>query len=66
GNRCRFTFKQGDLHSYHARSDAMATAPEKSPHRFAFSPDGQAFLSGPYGGIIRLVSTGQDVKRFGD
>ncbi|MDP6717719.1 MAG: hypothetical protein QGF59_03655 [Pirellulaceae bacterium] len=44
----------------------MATAPEKSPHRFAFSPDGQAFLSGPYGGIIRLVSTGQDVKRFGD
>ena len=62
----RFTFKQGDLHSYHARSDAMAIAPEKSPHRFVFSPDGQAFLSGPYGGIIRLVSTGQDVKRFGD
>ena len=62
----RYTFKQGGLHSYHVRSGALAIAPEKSPHRFVFSPDGQAFFSGPYGGIIRLVSTGQDIKRFGD
>lgn len=62
----RYTFKQGHLHSYHLRSGELPVAPEKSPHRFAFSPDSQAFLAGPYGGIVRLVSTGQDVKRFGE
>lgn len=62
----RYTFKQGSLHSYHARSGDLPIAPEKSPQRFAFSPDSQAFLAGPYGGIIRLVSTGQDVQHFGE
>jgi len=62
----RYTFKQGSVHAYHVRKGALEIAPETSPHRFVFSPDGQAFLSGPYGGIIRLVSTGQDIKRFGN
>lgn len=62
----RYTFKQGSLHSYHVRSGELPIAPEKSPQRFVFSPDSQAFLAGPYGGIIRLVSTGQDVQHFGE
>jgi WD40 repeat protein len=62
----RYTFKQGNIHAYHVRKGGQAIAPERSPHRFVFSPDGQAFLSGPYGGIVRLVSTGQDIKRFGN
>jgi hypothetical protein len=31
-----------------------------------FAPNSEAFLAGPYGGILRLVSTGQDVRRFGE
>ncbi len=62
----RYTFKQGTIHAYHARRGALPIAPERSPQRFAFSHDGSTFLAGPYGGIIRLVSTGQDLQRFGD
>ena len=62
----RYTFKQGEFHTYHIRSDEDALAPEKDPARFTFSPDGQSFLSGPYGGIIRLISSGRDTMRFGD
>lgn len=61
----RYTFKQGGVRSYHLRVGERPIAPERSPHRFVFSPDSQAFLAGPYGGIIRLFSTGQDVQRFG-
>ena len=62
----RYTFERGDFRTYYSRSNSQPVRPEKDPARFAFSPDGAAFLAGCHGGIIRLVSTGQDVRRFGD
>jgi WD40 repeat protein len=62
----RYTFKKGAFHTYRLRAKEDVVAPEKDPARFAFSPDGQSFLSGPHGGIIRLIATGQDTQRFGD
>lgn len=62
----RYTFEKGGFHTYHTRDRDERIKPEKDPHRFAFSPDGTTFLSGPYGGIIRVVATGQDTKRYGE
>lgn len=62
----RYTFERGTFTTHFPRSPEQVVRPEKDPARFVFSPDGESFLSGPYGGIIRLVSTGQDTRRFGD
>lgn len=62
----RYTFEKGAFHTYHARKPEDRIVPEKDPARFVFSPDGQSFLSAPYGGILRQVATGQDTRRFGD
>ncbi|MBP89379.1 MAG: hypothetical protein CMJ64_22150 [Planctomycetaceae bacterium] len=62
----RYTFEKGAFHTYRTRPKDSLVTPEKDPKRFAFSPDSQTFLSGPHGGIIRQVATGQDTHRFGD
>lgn len=62
----RYTFQQGSLHTYGGKSSRRLVRPEEDPARFVFSPDGESFLGGPYGGILRLVSTGRDIARFGE
>lgn len=62
----RYTFEKGAFHTYRARKPDERITPERDPERFVFSPDGQAFLSAPHGGILRQVATGQDTRRFGD
>jgi WD40 repeat protein len=62
----RYTFEKGGFRPHYARAASVRERPERDPARFAFSPDGKAFLVGCYGGIVRLVSTGQDVQRFGE
>ncbi|HUG67965.1 MAG TPA: hypothetical protein VMM76_09440 [Pirellulaceae bacterium] len=62
----RYTFEKGAFHTYRVRKPEDRIVPEKDPARFVFSPDGQSFLSAPYGGILRQVATGQDTRRFGD
>lgn len=62
----RYTFKQGTLHTYGPKSEQRLIRPEEDPARFAFTPDGESFLGGPYGGILRLLNSGRDIARFGD
>lgn len=62
----RYTFQQGSLRTYGLKSPSRLVRPEEDPARFVFSPDGEAFLGGPYGGILRLISTGRDIARFGE
>jgi WD40 repeat protein len=62
----RYTFQRGSFRTHFPRGEETRIRPEKDPRRFVFSPDGTSFLAGCYGGIIRLVSTGQDTRRFGD
>jgi WD40 repeat protein len=61
----RYTFQQGSVHTYFAKSADRLIRPEEDPIRFAFSPDGTSFLGGPFGGIVRLVQDGRDIARFG-
>ena len=62
----RYTFKQGTLHTYGPKSAQRLLRPEEDPARFVFAPDGESFLGGPYGGILRLLNGGRDIARFGD
>jgi WD40 repeat protein len=62
----RYTHQRGSFRTYYPRTADDQVQPEKSPSRFAFSPDGEAFIAGCYGGIIRLLSSGQDIRRFDD
>jgi WD40 repeat protein len=62
----RYTFEKGAFHTYRMRATEELVAPERDPARFVFAPDGQAFLAGPHGGIIREIANGQDTHRFGD
>jgi WD40 repeat protein len=62
----RYTFQRGSFRTHFPRPQEARIRPEKDPRRFVFSPEGTSFLAGCYGGIIRLVSTGQDTRRFGD
>jgi WD40 repeat protein len=62
----RYTFQQGALHTFAPKSSSRVIRPEEDPARFTFAPDGQSFLGGPYGGILRLVDTGRDIARFGE
>jgi WD40 repeat protein len=61
-----FTFEKGGLRTYYNRPADAAFRPEKDPTRFCFSPDGEAFLAGCYGGILRATTNGQELARFGD
>lgn len=62
----RYTFEKGSLRTHYQRRQNERVRPEKDPTRFCFSPDGNAFLVGCYGGILRDVSSGQEIKRYGD
>jgi WD40 repeat protein len=62
----RYTFEKGGFRPYLVRPESVLERPERDPARFVFSPGSDAFLAGPYGGIVRLVSSGQDVRRFGE
>ncbi|MCH8044901.1 MAG: PD40 domain-containing protein [Planctomycetes bacterium] len=62
----RFTHKRGSFHTFSRRKADAIHRPESDPTRFAFSPDGESFLAGCHGSILRLISTGRDVRRFGD
>lgn len=61
----RYTFEKGSFRTFHPRRDEDLLRPEKDPTRFAFLPDGQTFMAGCFGGMIRSISNGQEVKRFG-
>lgn len=62
----RYTFEKGGFRPHYTRPESARERPERDPARFVFSPGSEAFLAGPYGGIVRLVSSGQDVRRFGE
>jgi WD40 repeat protein len=64
--RRRYTFDKGGFKTYYARTENEVVRPEKDPMRFAFAPEGDAFLVGAYGGILRLVEDGRDIQRFGE
>ena len=60
------TFEKGGLRTYYTRAADAAFRPEKDPTRFCFSPGGDSFLAGCYGGILRATASGQELARFGD
>lgn len=62
----RHTFAQGALRTYYSRASEAVIRPELDPTRFCFSPDGNAFLAGCYGGILRAARGGQELARFGE
>jgi WD40 repeat protein len=62
----RYTFEKGGLRTYYNRPASAVLRPERDPTRFCFSPDGESFLVGAYGGILRATSGGQELARFGD
>lgn len=62
----RYTFEKGGFRPHYARPESSRERPERDPARFVFAPGSEAFLAGPYGGILRLVNSGQDVRRFGE
>jgi hypothetical protein len=62
----RYTFEKGSLRTHYARPADETFRPERDPTRFCFSPVGDAFLVGAYGGILRATEGGQELARFGD
>jgi WD40 repeat protein len=62
----RHTFEKGGLHTYYNRPATAHLRPERDPTRFCFSPDGESFLAGCYGGILRGATSGQELARFGE
>jgi WD40 repeat protein len=62
----RYTFEKGGFRTYINRPADATFRPEKDPTRFCFSPDGEAFMVGAYGGILRATNGGQELRRFGD
>jgi len=62
----RHTFEKGGLRTYFSRPATATVRPEREPTRFCFSPDGESFLAGCYGGILRSTSGGQELARFGE
>jgi WD40 repeat protein len=62
----RYTFEKGSFKTHLQRLPDEKMQPERDPTRFCFSPDGQAFLSGCYGGILRSVLNGAEIARFGE
>ncbi|MFT5527815.1 MAG: WD40 repeat protein [Pirellulaceae bacterium] len=60
----RYTFARGTFRTHYSRSQTETHRPEKDPHRFVFSADGNFFIAGCHGGIVRVVNTGQEIQRF--
>jgi hypothetical protein len=62
----RYTFEKGGLRTYYNRPASASVRPERDPTRFCYSPDGESFLAGCYGGILRATIGGQELARFGE
>jgi WD40 repeat protein len=62
----RHTFEKGGLHTYYSRPASATLRPERDPTRFCFSSNGDSFLAGCYGGMLRAASGGQELARFGE
>jgi hypothetical protein len=62
----RYTFEKGAFKTHLSRAAGVVLRPERDPGRFCFSPDGNAFLVGCYGGILRSTASGQELARFGE
>jgi WD40 repeat protein len=62
----RYTFQRGAFRTYLRRESSEVEQPETDPIRFAFSPSGDSFLAGCYGGIIRMITDGREVRRFAE
>jgi WD40 repeat protein len=60
----RFSFDRGSFHTYIRRAADEVIRPEDDPARFVFTPDGSSFLAGCQGGVIRTVSSGQELRRL--
>lgn len=62
----RYTFEKGGFRPYTTRDEADRRRPEADPTRFTFHPEGQAYLAGCYGGIVRRIDDGRDILRLSD
>ena len=60
----RMHHDKGEYSTLTRRSQEEDIRPEFDPARFTFSPDGKYFLAGCYGGVIRRMDTGNEVKRL--
>lgn len=60
----RMHHDRGGFSTLIRRDGEETIRPEKDPARFAFSPDGKLFLSGCYGGVLRRMDTGNEVRRL--
>jgi WD40 repeat protein len=60
----RHGFDKCSFHTHLLRGEGIRERPERDPHRFCFTPDDEAFLTGCYGGILRRVDDGQELKRL--
>lgn len=60
----RMRYDRGTFATYFRRDREETLRPESDPARFAFSPDGTLFFAGCYGGILRRMDTGNEVKRL--
>lgn len=60
----RYTFERGTFKTHLFRDPEDLVRPEKDPSRLAFSPTGDIFAVGCYGGMLRRVEGGTEVKRF--
>ena len=64
--QARYTFEKGTLRTFYNRPATALLRPERDPTRFCFSPTGDSFLTGCYGGILRATTGGQELARFGE
>jgi len=62
----RFTLEKGKFRPFIARAEDETLRPESDPQRFVFAPDSKGYLTGAYGGILRQVSDGRDIARYGE
>jgi WD40 repeat protein len=62
----RMHYEEGSFHTHLRRRDDEFVRPEEDPLRFAFTADGEAFIAGPNGGVLRSVETGNEVQRLVD
>lgn len=60
----RMHHDKGEFSTQTRRDKDENIRPEEDPARFAFSPDGELFVSGCYGGVIRRMNTGNEVRRL--
>ncbi len=60
----RYTFQRGSFKTHFAPKDKPS--PAQSPRRYTFTPDGQAFLAGCHGGMLRAATDGSQLLHLKD